>query len=106
MSAGKRLAVCMAVAAIAVAGVLVGSWWRLGETTTAPATNVEESGGNAQLDRLRERIEREMQQLREARRQQDRTEAELRALEQSLDDAQERIERLQRNLETGSAENG
>lgn len=106
MSAGKRLAVCMVVAAIVVAGALAGSWWRPGETTTAPATNVDESAGNSQLGRLRDRIEREMQQLREARLQQDRAEAELRALEQSLDDAQERIERLQRNLETGSAENG
>jgi chromosome segregation ATPase len=105
MTSGKRFALALVAAALVVGAVLGWLQWPPGAASdTARQERAEPVAREARIEALREEIERELERLQTARAQQDRTQAELRALEGSLEETRQRVHELEEALETSAGD--
>lgn len=105
MSAGTRLGVCLALAALVIGATLAWLQWPAsGGDEQAAAVSEGPVAREARINALRAQIERELERLQQAREQQDRTRTELRDLERSLERARERIEQLRDSANPAAAD--
>lgn len=100
MTPSARLTACTLVAALLVGAALAWLQWPLADA--GDRSGHATPAGQAGIEDLRAQLERERERLQAARREQDRTAAELRALEAALEASRERVERLQRELREDS----
>jgi len=104
MSTGMRFALALAAAALIVGAVLAWLQWPPGEAPASARPQTETVARDTRVEALRREIERELERLQTARAQQDRTEAELRALEQSLEETRRRVDELEEELEDSAGD--
>lgn len=104
MTAGRRFTLALIAAVLVVGAVLGWLQWPPGEASDAARQDGKPVTREARIEALRQEIERELERLQAARAQQDQTQAELRALEESLEETRRRVDELQEERENSAGD--